>query len=629
MRRLLLPFLAILLATSCLFAADELPTATDRLGDALPDGALQRLGTLRFRYSSGIGDLCFLTNDTGIIAVSNTLQIWDLAQGGQIATHKPVSGSILSVIPRPDGKIVLIADSSGAVTEYDLEKSEVLHTFPTGQTSLKIAHYSSDFSHVLTTGGTPPTIKEFELATGKELISINGSMHYYLEAVYDADGRTCFVNGANGTDPILQRWDLSTGKLINAWHNDYYAHARSLELSPDGKCIFIGSRTSATEWDVDSYKLTHKYSGHNGAAVTSCTYCLDPNQLLTGSRDGSIRRWDREANKVLLRWFPHDDHVTRMCVSPDGNWVLSYGGRMVACTSMADGSNRVQWDRHNGPVTCVASFPGSERVVSGSSDGTVRIWDAIDGHCTISFEGASNGVTAVAASPCGRRIAVGSRDGVVREFSADGALIRKLTGHFGYIHALRYSPCGTYLFSAADDGTVRRWVDWKNEPASIMRISNSGCLDIDISARAERMLTGSRDGIMRLWDLRTGDLIQEFEGQRGWVDAVAFIPRSGYVISAGRDGRIIKWHVASGRDVAAMTHGGWVRDLACSPDGRTVAACGDDAVITTWNLKTGECIARHAGHTARVTALAVTARTGHLTSASDDTTLLTWDMPTP
>ncbi|MFN7171115.1 MAG: WD40 repeat domain-containing protein, partial [Candidatus Omnitrophota bacterium] len=91
----------------------------------------------------------------------------------------------------------------------------------------------------------------------------------------------------------------------------------------------IGIRRG-TEWELATYKCLKTFTGHHGGAVTSVAYCKEPEQLLTGSRDGSIRRWNRLEGKALLRWCPHNGAVTHLAVSPDGRWVLSYASRHLA-----------------------------------------------------------------------------------------------------------------------------------------------------------------------------------------------------------------------------------------------------------------------------------------------------------
>lgn len=617
----------ISMALALTVAGPSAGAGVDRLGDPLPNGALQRLGTLRLR--GGIGDLAYLPDGRAIIAYDGDLEIWDLAAGERLSRRRALPGAIRSIDVRKDGAAVLLADSAGNIHEWDTTTAETLRTIPTGQAVLRTARYSPDGTRALTTGGTPPTLKEFELATGKELVAVAGNKLYsFGQGIYDAEGTTAFVDGGySGDNPILAHYDLTSGALLNEWHNDYYSHTRSLELSPDGSRLLIGSRTMGAEYQIEGYERIRQFTGHQGSAVTAVAYTNEPNQLLTGSRDGSIRRWDREKPEVLLRWWPHSAACMYLCVSPDGRRVLSHGGGMTTETDISTGLPTLTWDRHTQAVQAVAMLPDGRRAISGSSDTTLRLWDLTTGESLRLIQGATLGAHAVAVTPDGETVAAGCKDGVVREFSiADGKLLRELKGHLGYVRAVAYTPDGSRLLSSADDGRIRIWGAESSEPLHIMREHRGGVLSLAVSADGRRALSGGRDGTVRLWDLESAQLLLTLNGHCGWVDAVCFTVDGAHALSSGRDGRILRWNLETGEPETEMAQGDWVRALACSPDGRLVYA-GGDAALTCWELAGGTKIASLTGHAGGVGGLAVTLDGERVVSASADSTLLVWARP--
>src|SRR5262249_47237670 len=85
---------------------------------------------------------------------------------------------------------------------------------------------------------------------------------------------------------------------------------------------------------------------------------------------------------------------------------------------------------HRGPVTSMAVCPDKRRIVSGSDDGTVVVWDLEAGALIRRLEGHRDWVNSVAVSADGRRIVSGSDDGTVAVWDLEaGALIRRLEGH--------------------------------------------------------------------------------------------------------------------------------------------------------------------------------------------------------
>jgi WD40 repeat protein len=619
------PRFLIPLVVAALTAPHASP-AQDRVDDPLPEGAVERLGTTRMRFS--VSDLCYLPDGRGVLAVGGRVEIWDLAGGELQAKHQLSTSGIVSVVASKDGSALLLADSSGRVHEWDVEGKEVLHSWTTKQSGLCRARYSPDEKRILTTGSSPPTLKEWELATGRELIAVAGGMHSFREGIYGPDGKTAVADGSNGSGPLLAHYDLSDGKLLKEWLNDYYTHARSLALSADGKRLLVGSRHKATEWLLDGYKLLKTYTGHHGHAVVSIAYSKDPNRILTGSRDGSIRHWNRTEGNVLLRWCPHAGHVTHMAVSPDGQWVLSYGSGMVAQTSLETGEPRIGWDRHDQAVQAVAFLPDGRHVVSGSSDGTLRVWDTTSGQCLRTIPGAQLGAYAVAVSPDGSRAAAGCKDGVLREFHlTDGSLLRELEGHLGYVRSAAYTPDGTRLLSSAGDGSIRVWALDKLEPIAVLQGHRGGVLGIAVSPDGERLLSGGRDGTVRLWDLKEAKLLETLEGHRSWVEAVAFSGDGKHAISTGQDSRLLRWDLDTRQLVTEMTHASRDYGLVSGANGTRAYSAGDNGGVACWDVASGKLLEERKGHGRPVRALALSPDGTTIVTASDDTTLLVWQTP--
>jgi len=596
--------------------------AKDALGEALPAGAAQRLGTLRLRCSPA--DFCYLPDGRAALLVGGKLEIWDMARGERLEQQTVANASPATLVLRRDGQTLLIADAGGRALEWDLAAKKELRRWDTGQAGLRFACYSPDEKRVLTTGRIPPTLKEWDLETGKELIAITGKMAYFQKGLYAGDGKTALVGG--GYDNILEHYDLATGQLLKQWSGDYCVY--NMVLSVDGQRLLAGTRSMATEWGIPGYKRLRDFRGHHGGAVTSEAYGVNPDELLTGSRDGSIRRWNRLTGEILLRWFPHPSYTTLMKVSPDGKWVLSYGAGFVTETSLETGQPRLAWDRHAGSVQAAAFLPSGQQVVSGSADGTLRVWDVATGKTVRVISGANLGAYAVAVSPDGARVAAGCKDGKVREFAlADGKLLRELAGHFGYVRSVAYTRDGARLLSSADDGSIRVWTDGRSEPTATLQGHRGGVLAVAVSPDDRLVLSGGRDATVRVWDAAKADSIRTMEGHRGWVECVAFLPDGKHALSAGRDGRVLRWDLGAGKTASEMAHGSWIRALACAPDGSRAFSAGDGREILCWDLKTGQKADTFAGHHGGVNALAVSPDGTKLVSGSADTTLLVWHLP--
>jgi WD40 repeat protein len=128
----------------------------------------------------------------------------------------------------------------------------------------------------------------------------------------------------------------------------------------------------------------------------------------------------------------------------------------------------------------VAWSPDSSIIVSGSYDGTVRIWDAVTGELQQTLPGHTYFVKSVAWSPDSTRIVSGSRDKTVRIWDAvTGELQQTLTGHTDWVRYVAWSPDSTRIVSGSRDNTVRIWEDIGDVSRQIQINSSSlVCTDV-------------------------------------------------------------------------------------------------------------------------------------------------------
>ncbi|EUC61975.1 eukaryotic translation initiation factor eIF2A [Rhizoctonia solani AG-3 Rhs1AP] len=158
-------------------------------------------------------------------------------------------------------------------------------------------------------------------------------------------------------------------------------------------------------------------------------------------------------------------------------------------------------------VNSVQFSPDGTRVVSGSDDKTVRVWDVEHGTTVVTpLDGHTSWVLSVTFSPDGSQIVSCSRDKTIRLWDTrSGRTIGDpYEGHSDYVNSVAFSPRGTYVASGGYDKTVR------------------------------------------VWDIRTGRQVQLHEEQTGSVTSVAFSPCGQYIASGSYDRKVMIRNILSG-----------------------------------------------------------------------------------
>ncbi len=165
---------------------------------------------------------------------------------------------------------------------------------------------------------------------------------------------------------------------------------------------------------------------------------------------------------------------------------------------------RLKLEGHSSSVHSVAFSPDRDRIVSGSADNTLRLWDLAGNVVGSPFKGHSDWVRSVAFSPDGDRIVSGSFDHTLRLWDLSGnAIGSPFEGHSSSVHSVAFNPDGDRIVSGSFDHTLRLWDLSGNAIGSPFEGHSSLVRSVAFSPDGDRIVSGSNDSTLRLWCVGT------------------------------------------------------------------------------------------------------------------------------
>ncbi len=118
-------------------------------------------------------------------------------------------------------------------------------------------------------------------------------------------------------------------------------------------------------------------------------------------------------------------------------------------------------------------------------------------------------------------------------------------------------------------------------------VHSNTILTIDVSADDTRLVSGGKDGLIVLWDTKSGEVIQKLNYHQGVVTSVKFSADARYLVSGASDNKVILYDLSSKEIKFTFTHADDILAVAFSPDGKTVASASADQSIKFWDVEVG------------------------------------------
>jgi WD40 repeat protein len=544
-----------------------------------------------------------------------TARVWNLKTG---VLERVLEGGhkdlVSSVAVTTSTGLAVTGSWDGIARVFDLKTGAKLREL-TGHTSdINGVAVSPDGNRVVTTS-QDQTARIWDINTGAELFQLRGHTGFVQSVAVTKDG---VVTGSS--DTTVRIWDLNTGSEVKVLKG-HLGTVHSVAVTPDGNRLLTGSwDNTARLWDLKTGNVIRVLSGHAGPIYAVAT---DGARGVTASQDGTTRVWDLKTGTEVARLRGHQARVSKQ-VSPTGAEASSGPVRSVAMTSdgkllITGGEDRTTrvWDlsrwgvlkAHKGRVTSVAIAPSGSHFVTGSDDKTAQVWDLRTGIGVTTLEGHQAPINSVVVTPDGTRVVTGS--GASRRDQLPSGVLP--------------GPGGRGF---ARDYTARLWDLKTGTKLKEFQGHNGAINSVAVTPDGKLLVTGSDDKTVRVWDMATGEKVTVVQGL-GEVDSVLMTADGTRVITAASDGKVRLWDAKSGAMLSEFkAHETDVRAVALIPGRDRIVTGGGDGTAFVWDLSTRTALGELKGHDSAIFSVAVTQDGRRAITGSADNTARVWNLET-
>ena len=452
---------------------------------------------------------------------------------------------VMRAIFSDDGSLLVTGGDEHLVRIWRVDDWSPVRTLVGHQAEIRSLAFDPTM-RFLATGSSDKTARLWELATGTEVARFETkagpwALAFYSETVL-----------AVGYLRAITLWDYQNDDVVM----DLRGHSerpRAMAFTPDKSALVTASwDQTVRRWDLRPAPTDHGIAAHDEVIHDMC---FDPrgHRVYSAARDGSVRIfdawvgdhlasfpivqpdvWQRAINvspdgltlavgddngtvslfatdttELIATWKAHDDWVTRVVYSPDGQLLATASADGVARIFTAAGTPVASLTAHEDTVRAIAFSPDGEIFATGSWDDRVMLWRTSDWSLITTLEDHAFDVYALDWSSDGELLASGSRDRVIIVWDREGNVVARRDGHGQFITDLAFHPSEPRLASGAWFGPIRLWDAVEMESLLPLHQFEGQIRAIDWSKDGAVLASAGSEGVIRLWDATRGKTVRD------------------------------------------------------------------------------------------------------------------------
>jgi WD40 repeat protein/serine/threonine protein kinase len=509
-----------------------------------------------------------------------TMRLWELESGKSLGVYEGHRDTVTSVAISAKGRSLISSSLDRTIVLWEQQTGECVQVYTGHKDGVRTAIFSHD-ERCIVSGGADGTVRLWDVDTTRCLRTFTGHTKAVTALIMTPEGQA--LSGSQ--DASLRLWELEldaqayeatvqvcrqqshgelqsstqrfrqqitwaktalkSGKPIVAYK--YITHARSVpgyERAPELLEFNAALGNLLPRKGLRGRWLLRTFKGHE-EGITTVFLTPDGRFAVSGSKDGTLRKWDLLTAQCTLIFKGHTKSIAGGIITPDGRFVVSSSQDMtLRLWDLATAKCLRVYKGHKQPVTAVTIAQYGRFIVSGSEDMTLKVWNPATAECLRTLKGHRKSVTSVMVTPDKRFILSGSEDKTLRLWNhVTGECVQTMRGHRHPISAVAVASDGSFFLSGGEDKTIRIWDTITGKSRRILRGHDDAVTSVVLTPDARFIISGSRDRTLRLWEVHTGECLGIFEQHRQAIRTVALTPDARFVMSGSEERVLYQWEL--------------------------------------------------------------------------------------
>jgi hypothetical protein len=280
---------------------------------------------------------------------------------------------------------------------------------------------------------------------------------------------------------------------------------------------------------------------------------------------------------------------------------------------------------HVKQVAGLGLLDGGRTLLTSAKDDTLRLWNLESGKLTGEIVAPHSRPKSVSVSPDGKLLALLTPDGNLQALELpSGKLFKEWPAEtVANVGSVAFSPDSKWVVS--NGMNTKMWEVTTGKLLHHFKHPPEPMGALAFSADGKVLGTGGKQGMIRLWNARSGQELGQLAGHTNYIDQLVFTPDGDLLASVSHDGTARLWDLHTRREIRSMKVDFGVA-LALSPDGRSLAAGGGPGIVRVWEVASGKERATFDGGAGSVMALLFLPDGKTLVSGYLNSSALCWDL---